>query len=600
MKFQYPGSAVLLACCTLVHGQDGAEQPYSQEPMVVTTSRWHERSDESLSAVTLIDRATIVASQAADLLDLLRDQAGIDIARQGGPGSQASLFLRGTNSNHTLVLIDGIRVGSPHSGAFAWEHLPIDQIERVEIVRGPRAAYYGSDAIGGVIHIITRRVRAPHLHVEYGGDDAFRASAGLAAGDADQRLRVTTAYRDVGGFSAQNEDGFGFDPDDDGYRSRSVTAGYDRRVGSQQVDLQLAAVDADVEFDQGESATRRYQLSGRLDGALGSDWRHELRLGALDEELTTPAFFSRFDTRRGELDWQLDYLGAADHTLTAGVNLVAEEGASRETFGNTAVYDESRHNRAMFAGWRWQPLPWELELSLRHDDDSEFGGHTTGQLTIGGDLGAAWRGWLSHGTAFRAPSLSQQFSPGFGGQFAGNPALEPETSRTTEAGVRYRPGGGHALDLAIYRTRIDDLIDFAGPQFMAINVAQAAIDGLEADYRWRGSDWMLGATLTLQDAEDGAGSPLLRRADQKLALSAVRSFGDAAELGIAATHVGARADFGAELDSYQLLELRGRWPLSRRWMLEGRVENLLDEDYSLAFGFNTQGRAVYAGLRYRP
>ncbi|MFA7541753.1 MAG: TonB-dependent receptor plug domain-containing protein, partial [Lysobacterales bacterium] len=194
---------------------------------VVTASRAPEQVDTSLATVSVIDRGQIQASQAHNLLELLRHQAGIDLARSGGHGSAISLFLRGTNSNHVLVLVDGVRVSSMNTGALDWSNLPLAQIERIEIVRGPRAAYWGSDAIGGVIQIFTRRLDGPVFAVHAGSQDTRRVQAGIGADNGQAHFSLVVGHDRSDGFSAQNEDGFNYWPDDDGYRQRSLglTAG---------------------------------------------------------------------------------------------------------------------------------------------------------------------------------------------------------------------------------------------------------------------------------------------------------------------------------------------------------------------------------------
>lgn len=568
--------------------------PVPQEPMVVTASRVRQPLTDTLASVSLITREDIERSQARDLMDLLRLQTGVEVARTGGPGQQTSVFLRGTESNHVLVLIDGVKVNAPQNGAFTWENLPLAQIERVEIVRGPHAAFYGSEAVGGVIQIFTRSPDGAALSARAGSYGTRQASAALGGGE-DWRWRLSADWRDTDGFSAQNPDGFSFDPDDDGFENRSLSGGVSGPLGDRgRVEFSGLATDATVEFDQGVTDTDTTNL------AVG--WQqegHSLKLGFFDERRETPAFDSGFDAERLSLDWQTQ-LDVAEGDLTVGANYRHEEGRSFSLATGGTNFGDRRDNLGVFSGLRLPFGPWEAEVSLRHDDNSEFGGHTTGQAAVARSLGAATRVRASAGTAFRGPNLNEQFSPGFGGQFAGNPDLDPETSRTYELGVEHVPGAGHRLEASLYRTEVDDLIAFAGENFRAVNIQEAAIDGLEASYDWRTGDWNAAAGLTLQDTEDeSTGRSLLRRADEKLSVSLDRLFGNGGNLGAEVVHHGERRDIATTLDAYTLVNLRLRWPLGEHWTVEGRAENLLDEDYELAAGFNTAGASAYLGVSWR-
>jgi vitamin B12 transporter len=574
---------------------------YEADPMVVTATRVATHAKDLMASVTVIDRPRIIDSQASDLLDLLRLEAGIDLARTGGPGSQTSVFMRGTNANHVLVLIDGVRVASPHSGTFAWEGLPLSQVERIEIVRGARASFYGSEAIGGVIQIFTRRASQSEVRILGGSYGTRQLEAGGQLSLGDGALWASAEVRQVAGFSAQNQSGFSFDPDDDGFEQQAITVGFEHGLGnSHQLRLLLNGVNGEVDFDQGVSDTETRQVSARLTGNLGKGWQHELAMARFEEERSTPAFFSTFTSDRNELDWRADYLGRPGQSWSVGVNLTDESGRQLDTFGNATVYAQNRDNQAAYAGWH---LGWgdsRLALSARLDNNSQFGNQWTTNGAWGIDLGESWSLDLGYGTAFRAPTLSEQFSPGFGGLFAGNPELAPESSTSAEIRLRFSLNQ-HRLSLSAYRNDVDDLIAFNGLDFQAINIARARIDGFEAEYDWQGSNWHFGTRLTLQNAADrSTDARLLRRADEKLSMVAQRSLGKRASIGGEILYNGERQDFGASLDPFSLINLRARYELSSHWALEGRLENLTDEDYQLAEGFNTPDRSIYLGLRFQP
>lgn len=572
------------------------EPAVRQPEVVVTASRRAQSVDQVLSAVTVLTRADIEASQAPDLIDLLGRQAGIDISRTGGPGSVSTVFLRGANSNQTLILIDGVRVNATGQGLFDLAQLPPEQIERIEIVRGPRAALWGSDAIGGVIQIFTRDRRGPEAAVRAGRYGRAEAAAGFGLDGERGHLGLTAGYRRLEGFSATDPTAFGHDPDDDGYRQRHASLRGEAEFGGQTLDLAVFGSDADVEFDQGRSDAQNVSGGIGWSGTLGAGWQHRLGYGHARENLDTPAFGSRFESRRHNLDW-IHTLDLAPLTLNLGLNWQREEGRSRSDFAGT-VFDRSRHNRAAFLAASGEHGRFEWQAAGRYEDNSQFGDEFTGSLGAGVRLGSMAKLRLGWGEGFRAPNFNELYSPGFGGLFAGNPDLDPERSRNLEAGLDLRHGG-HRLELSAFRNRVRDQIAFDGADFRAINIARARTRGLELEHHWRGGAFALTNTATWQDAEDrGSGRELLRRPDGKLASSLDWRSGGGLGLGLDLQWVGARRDFDRRLGGYALAHLRVDWQVAPAWKLEARLENLFDRDYTLASGFNTPGRSLLVGLRW--
>jgi vitamin B12 transporter len=567
---------------------------------VSTASREAERADAALASVSVIDRDAIERSVAPDLLELLRLEAGVELARTGPAGSQTSLFLRGGNFNHVLVLVDGVRVANVNTGATAFENLPLAQIERIEIVRGPRAALYGSDAIGGVLQIFTRRLKAPHVRAQSGRYDSHALEAGVGAGGDRGGFSAVAARRQSRGFSAQNERGFAFDPDRDGYRNDSLGLRGDTLIGSQQLDAGVLAVDAEVEFDRGESSARTRNAHLGLSGALGARWDHHLKLSHAREDLATPTFFSAFRSRRHGLDWLHGLDLSPAQRLHFGVAWQRESGASLDTFDGSTRYGARRRNAAAFARWRGTFGDHRLEVAGRHDDNSVFGGASTGQAAWAWQASPHWRLLAHWGQGFRAPNLNEQFSPGFGGLFAGNPDLAPERSRHLELGTALRLAEGHETRLHLYRNQVRDLISFSGgDDFRAENIARARLQGAELSHELRADGWRLRAPATWQGARDReSGAPLRRRARRHGSLLA-ETAGRPLDLGLELFASGARPDIAETLPGYALLNLRARWKPHRQWALAARLENALDRDYEHAVGFNTPGRSLWFSLTWQ-
>jgi vitamin B12 transporter len=558
-------------------------------PIQVTASRVELGIDDTLASVSVITREDIVASQAPDILELLRRVPGLDLARTGGSGASTSVFMRGTNSNHVLVLVDGVRVASVNTGGFAWEHLPIDQIERIEIVRGPRAAYWGSDALGGVISITTRSADGPTATLRAGRWERFGANATWGYADDTTRLSIAAGGETLEGFNATRPGNFSFDPDADGYDNRNLSLRASHALGSQTLGFTAYATRADIEFDQGESDARNEAISAAVRGPLADGWSHELLLGYASERLETPAFASRFTTERTQLDWihRLE-LGESMRTVF-GYNGLDERGGNRNTATGRDAYRKSRRNHALFASLQGDPAPFNYELALRRDDSSQFGGETTVQAAAGlaFDSGRVYASW---GEGFRAPNFNELYSPGFGGSFAGNPDLEPEKSRSIELGLSLALGDNR-ITLAAFDTEVRNLIAFQGERFRAVNVNRADIDGLEARWERDFGTVQFAVDASWLDAVDArTGLQLLRRPKRKGGFDLGVPVGESGRFGLAWQYVSSRRDFGGNLSSYTLTDLRYQQQLGGGFTLGVRLGNAFDRDYELARGFTTPRR----------
>jgi len=608
--------AVFLFPVVLVAASAQAQDAQVQPTIEVTATRVAETVDASLADVDVITRRDIDASNAPDLLELLRLQAGVDVARGGGAGEQTAVFVRGTNSNHVLVLIDGVRVASSNTGAFAFENLPLDAVERIEVVRGPRASYWGSDAIGGVIQIFTRKLDAPHIAASYGSYRSADGSAGMGHWSETGGFSVQFGARHVGGFSATNpgicngpDDPYCiYNPDDNGYHNHDLVAQGAYRIGAQTLSATLFRNEGGVSFDNGSfgagySSTLDQAFGVNLEGPLTPDWNQRLSLGTSREDLDTPAFGSAYRSTREQLAWTNDVAFSTTQHVTAGIDLLHDRGITLDSTGFGAPYDVSRNNSGVFGGWRLAESALDAELSARYDDNSDFGGSFSGSGAVGWKLADRLRLTLSYGTAFRAPNLNELYSPGYGGYFAGNPQLDAERSRSAEAGLEWHGDGGDRIEARAFSTRVRDLIDFSGGDtFQAINVAHAAIDGGELIGHWRRGIWSLDSALTLQDPRNSdSGEQLLRRPKQKLSGLASVELSDRASAGIELL-VSARAKDvgGTPLGGYALANLRAGYAVNPSWRLGLRLENLFDRKYGLVHGYNTPGRSGYVTLAWEP
>ncbi|WP_188310295.1 TonB-dependent receptor domain-containing protein [Arenimonas fontis] len=593
-----PAALAAAIALSLLPATAPAQDARTLDAVQVTASRVERPLADTPASVTVLSRADIERSQAPDLIDLLARQAGVDVARTGGPGSASTVFLRGGNATHALVLVDGIRVSSTGQGVFDFAHLPLDLIERIEIVRGPRAAIWGSDAISGVIHIFTRDPSEASARLHAGSYGRYGASAGFGVGDDDHGFGASAGYGRLRGFSATNARAFAFDPDRDGYENRNLGLRGHTALGGQRLGFSAVLTDADVEFDQGVTAARNASGGLTLGGPLGGGrWRHLLTLGHAREDLDSQGGFPNgFHSRRHSLDW-VNSLDVGGGVLNLGLNAQRERGESWDGF-NGRVFDRERESRAVFAGWGGRFGAHVLDLSVRHDHSDQYGGAGTGQLGWAMDLGERSRIRLSWGEGFRAPNFNELYYPDFGFGFAGNPDLEPERSETWEAGWDVRPADGHRLGLSLFRTRVRNMIAFAAPGTNnAINIARARMEGVELDYRFERGPFSAGGNLAWLDATDAdTGLALLRRARRKAHVELGYRLGNGLELGLDGDYVSSRRDVGGDVGAYALAHLRLSWPMTDGWRLEARLENLTDRDYELVRGYETPGRSGVLSL----
>jgi len=610
--------AVSLSCVLFPAAAFAGEAPRDLDQIVVTAARTAQTQDQALAPVTVIDRAEIERRQPSSLPDLLRGEPGVSLVNNGGAGKASSLFLRGTESDHVLVLIDGVKVGSVTSGGAALQDIPVEQIERIEIVRGPFSSLYGSEAIGGVVQIFTRRAQgpfAPNLALTVGSDNARRYSAGLSgrsAGDLGERggwYAVQAVHDQTDDINAYtNTASSYYDPDRDGYRNDSLGVQGGWRF-NRQWDAEVNAMRADSrnEYDgsvDNLSKSSEQVVGGRLRYAPTAGVKLTASVGGsaeLSDTYLDGEYSSTFDTRRRVGSLQAD-LDAGPGLLTLGFDWQRDEIESSET------YDADRRiDRGAFAQWQQQFGQQSLQASVRRDDNSQFGSKNTGSLLWGWDFTAALRLTASYGTAFKAPTFNELYYPGYG-----NPNLGPETSRSGELGLRGEHGWGR-WSLNAFETRVDDLIaydadlvDDAHPFGQPNNVDKARIRGSEAVVDTTLAGWQLRATYTWldprADGDSNHGNVLQRRARQSGRLDADRSFG-AFSLGGSVFGSGSRYDNLANttrLAGYGLVDLRVGWQLADDWKLSLSANNVFDRDYETARWYAQPGRNYQLTLRYRP
>ncbi|EQM76200.1 TonB-dependent vitamin B12 receptor [Stutzerimonas stutzeri] len=607
-----PATCVLLGSFPLFGGPLAAA-PLALQQQIVTATRTAQTVEQSLATVTVLDRERIERSQAASLPELLKQVPGVSLTNSGGPGKNTSLFMRGSESDHVLVIVDGVKIGSVTGGGAALQDLPLELIERIEVVRGPRSSLYGSEAIGGVIQIFTRKGQGegakPFFSAGYGTHDSYSGSIGVSGGDGRGWYSLGASGSDTDGINAKSVQTSGYESDADGYRNLSATlsAGY-RFDNGLELDANVLRAKSHNDYDSVNSK-RTAGFGANADGesrVFGTRarfspldrWAVTLQAGRSEDDSDAyqdGRFYSRFDSRRDSLSWQNDIELAVGHTLTLGVDHQHDEVDSTATYA-----EDSRDNDGYFAQYLGQAGRHDWQVSLRHDDNEQFGQHDTGNVGYGYGFTDWLRGSISYGSAFKAPTFNELYYPDYG-----NPNLEAETSRSLEIGLAGQQGWGHWAVNA-YRTVIDDLIAYDASIFGPANVQEARIRGVELVVGSQLMGWDWSANYSLLEPENrsaGAnrGNELTRRAKQLFNFDVDRRLG-AFSVGASLHAEGQRYDDLAnqnELAGYATLDLRGEYRMSPEWRLQARVANLLDADYETARGYNQPGQAAYLTVRYQ-
>ncbi|KKW68893.1 TonB-dependent receptor [Lampropedia cohaerens] len=594
--------ACLLACAGLAHAQN----PLLDE-VVVTATRSEQRLKDVLADVTVIDRATIAQSGVTGLADVLARQPGIEMARNGGPGTTTSVFMRGGETRHTAVFIDGVRVDSQATGGAPWEAIPLSMIDRIEVVRGPAAAVYGSDAVNGVIQIFTRRgeqgeqAPTPFVSAGLGNHGTRDASAGISGGANGWDYALDVGYERSSGFNAISDPAtWGYNPDKDGYRRSSGHASLGYRINSRHriAGTYLGSYlnsGYDASADADDRSKNRLR-TGNL--AWQAQWSEQYSTlvsvsDSRTEYETAPSPYSA-DTNVRSYLFQND-LRIGAHHLTALLE-------RRQDSLVSAPIDRKRSQNALALGYALNVGAHALQAQVRYDDDSEFGGETTGSVAYGLTLSPQWRAHVSAARAFRAPTLYQRFSD------SGVADLKPEVARNVEAGITYAQGA-HLLSLTAYRNNLTNLISYgaAGPCESSWgcyeNTARAQYKGVTLAGQTRMGAWSLQGSLDWQKPTDRTtGNLLAGRAKRHGFLRAEYAMADwlfGAELQASASRWDASANT-RRLGGYALWNLSATHTLGQDWTLVGRIDNVGDKPYAVVHGYATPGRSVYLGVKWAP
>lgn len=601
--------AVLLAAST-----GYAAEEDERLTILITGSRTAQTVDETLAPVTIIDRKQIEERPNSSVTDLLRLTPGLTVVSNGGKGAQTSVFMRGTESDHTLILIDGVRVGSATTGTTALQDIPTDQIERIEIVRGPRSSLYGSEAIGGVIQLFTRRPDGDKTRANISVSGGSHSSAGITAGLSGRKdsawYSTNVSSFKTDGFNACNgkpfPNGGGCftdEPDDDGYKNDSFTLAGGVQMGSRMnASFNALHIDSEVEFDssfENERESINQLLGAKLEIAASDIWSMDLLVAKTkdhSDNFLDGTYSSSFNTDRNQFTFQNDILTGQNGVTTLGLDYYDDE-----VSGTTDYAVDSRDDIGLFGQYLGNIGATDVQFSLRGDDNEQFGSQTTGGASVGREFSGNMRWTASYGSAFKAPTFNELYFPGFG-----NPNLTAETSDSFDLGLSGSSQNVH-YSANLFATEIDDLIAFDAVANRPVNVGEAQITGIELIVGTLVAGWNIDAAYTGLSPENKSGglndgNNLARRPENSFDMSFGRDFGKIS------THFDVHAQGHSyddlantiRLGGFTTLDLNLGYSMMQNWRLNLAFNNILDKEYETARYFNQDGFNTLLTLRYTP
>ncbi|WBA08535.1 TonB-dependent receptor domain-containing protein [Salinivibrio kushneri] len=579
-----------------------AEQ--NTETVVVTASRFAQSDASVLQSATILTRQDIARLQARSLVDVLRTVPSIEIAQNGGRGQSAFIFMRGTESDHSLVLIDGVRMASSITGSVDFNQIPVNSIERIEIIRGARATLYGSSAIGGVINIITKT-------------DKERANVSATVGSLDHHAvsgTWSTTLGDNGHFSGiagyESNDGYNVHPttsnlgDQHGFTGRNAQLGYSHRWNtSWSADVTGRWYQNEYDYDYSNQIKHSWLESQALAGNL--NYRSGHWSATLSGEFSQRDKYDYFpgtvrkenktsDVEQVSTSLGLQYQATEDWLLGGGVDYRQDtfnEGSLISNPDDIAI--NPRDNLGTYLLTQFSPVEaLSIEASARSDDNEQYGQHTMWQTSAGLAIADGYQLVASYGTAFKAPSLTELYGWG------GNATLKPEESSNTELALR---GVTADVDWSLtgYINNIDNMIDWDNEAKKNRNIGEVTIKGIELIASFDVASLHNQLSLEYKDPKkDKTGEQLQRRAKRVAKWDASYQW-ERVQLGTQWQYQSERTDWNGRLDSYSLWAVTASYQATDHLTVKGKVDNVFDKEYETAGGYPAAERAYFMTLDYQ-
>jgi len=580
-------------------------QTIALNSVIVTATRTPQAARDVVADTLTIGAEEIANAGAGSITELLQRQRGIEVTRNGGPGTNSGVLVRGANGNQVIVLVDGVRIGSATSGAAAWNAIPMEAIDHIEVVYGPLSTLYGADAIGGVIQIFTKKGQgAPSVSASVGGgtDNTRAYQAGVSGSSGAVSYALSAAKERSDGFSATKPGNSSYNPDDDGYKRESAAGQVAWQLApGHELGLLFLHSRLDAQFDSGKARADSVQVLDNYAiysrNRITSEWSMLAQAAqSRDKSGSFTATDSQINTKQTTFNWQNDFRLGDDM-----LQLLVEH-RKEEVEATTTAVSRDRSTTSIAASYQLNRGPHLLSIGARNDDSSQYGNKATGSLGYGYRLSSALRLNASYGTSFRAPTFNELYYPGFG--FEGN---KPERGRNGEVGLNF-DNGSTAFTAAYYHNKLTDLLVNTTPcpkpgfKFgCAYNVNKASLEGLTMAVRQRLASFTLSADADFQDPKDDTtGKSLVRRARRHGNVGVDYQAGPlhtGVEWQVSAYRFDDAANIN-RLGGYGLVNLYATWQFSRDWSALVRWNNVGDKQYELARNYATAGSTVFAALRY--
>lgn len=615
------------------------EQLAALDPILITATRTATRTDEVLSDVTVVTEAEIRNAPQTNLPEFLGTLPGVQFTSNGGLGASGTLSLRGANSEHSVILIDGLRVSSATLGTTAIEHIPMSQVERIEVVRGPVSSLYGADAIGGVIQIFTRRgsgTPAPYFSLGFGRYNTSEITAGYGGQIGNTRFNINAGFEDSDALSTyRNPVGGGFDPynsDRDPYRNLNFNTQVSHALSDTlEVGAQALHITARKHFDSANcdaayNCTANYDnrsrqvleaYSGHVRFKPSSFWISEIRLGQsrdsqqswrLDPSLPAE-IVDRYQTTQEQASWENHLSLGRWGKLLAALDWRNERISSTQPLTTT-----SRRSSAVIGGYQGSFGSNSVQLSLRRDDITGFDPRTSSSFAYGYQLSDQLRARFALGRAFHVPTFNQLYWPvDPANYFQGNPNLKVERAFNRELGLNYERGGTKA-GVTYFYNKVSDLLNYVSPSSFPYigqyeNVGQATLKGGSITASQTLGNWTFSGIYNYLNAKDDVSGRYLQRRIPHTGQFTVDYRAGRLTTGVQlqaySDHFNNNTN-SQHLGGYALINLYANWQLEGAWSAFAKINNLLDRTYTTARDplngndYSTPGISAFVGIRYQP
>lgn len=593
------GLAVALLCAPWV-----SSMASPLEEVVVSATRTEQRLSDVLADVTLIDHDAMERSGSSSVAELLSRQPGIQMTTTGGSASTTNVFVRGASTQYTAVYLNGVRMDSQvTSGGVTWQNIPLALIDRVEILRGPAAAIYGSDAVAGVILLTTKKGEGhptPYVGAGYGTHGTFRADAGVSGSTQRWDYSLAAVREGSQGFDAQPEKRLSHD---EGYQRTAMHASLGLQMTAQH-SLRVQAMSSKTQSDYVASAVGADHQYHRTMETLSATWnaawtpfyKTVWSVSSSQDKYTLKPSDKVTDAKLYNYLWQNAVTLPHQQTLTATVE------RREDALVNPSVQKslrQSRHQNALALGYGVTVAQHAVQLNVRRDVDSEFGGKNTAGAAYAWNFAPMWSLGTSMGTTFRVPTLYQRFSD------SGDATLRPEEGRSKEVSVRWAQGDDR-FSVTAYRNKLKNMISSVkeGSNYFYRNVDLAVLQGVTLAGAYRTGAFKWHGSVDFQTPKNAVTGHLLERRSKRFMTVGVDTtlagMDVGAEMYAASRRYDKKTDTDMGLAGYTLLSLVASKQIAKDFTLTARVDNLMDRDYVLAKGYATAGRSVYVGLKWMP